>query len=91
MSEVTQSCLIFATPWAVAFQAPPSIGFFWQEHQTGLPFPSPGDIPDPGTEPASPALAGGFFTAEPPGKPLLELAVRKKSLRKPMSCYLSEV
>ena len=75
----------FATPWTVAFQAPLSKGFFWEEYWTGLPFPSPDDLPDPGTEPASPALAYGFFTAEPPGTPLLELAVRKKSLRKLMS------
>jgi len=40
-----------------------------QEHWSGLPFPSPGDLPDPGIEPASPALAGRFFTTEPPGKP----------------------
>ena len=41
----------------------------WQEYWNGLPFPSPGDLPDPRVEPTSPALAGGFFTAEPPGKP----------------------
>ena len=45
------------------------MGFPRQEYWSGLPFPSPGDLPDPGTIPASPALAGGFFTAEPPGKP----------------------
>ena len=60
---------LFATPWTVAHQAPPSMGFSRQEYWSGLPFPSPGDRPDPGTEPPSPALAGGFFTAEPPGKP----------------------
>ena len=60
----------FVTPWTVAHQAPPSIGFPRQESWSGLPFPSPGDLPDPGIEPASPALAGGFFTTEPPGKPL---------------------
>ena len=58
------------TPWTVAHQAPPSIVFPRQESWSGLPFPSPGDLPDPGIEPASPALAGGFFTTEPPGKPL---------------------
>ena len=41
-----------------------------QEYRSGLPFPSSGDLPDPGIEPGSPALAGGFFTTEPPGKPL---------------------
>ena len=45
------------------------MGFSRQEYWSGLPFPSPGDLPDPGTEPRSPALAGGFFTTEPPGKP----------------------
>ena len=45
------------------------MGFPSQESWSGLPFPSPGDIPDPGIEPVSPALADGFFTTEPPGKP----------------------
>ena len=59
----------FATPWTVAHQAPLSMGCSRQEYWSGLPFPSPGDLPDPGIEHASPALAGGFFTTEPPGKP----------------------
>ena len=54
-------------PWTVARQAPLSMGFSRQESWGGLPFPSPGDLADPGTEPLSPALAGGFFTTEPPG------------------------
>ena len=56
---------LFATPWTVAYQAPPSMGFFRQEYWSGLPFPSPGDLPNPGIEPMSPAvpaLTGGFFT-----------------------------
>ena len=53
------------TPWTVAHQAPLSMGFSRQEYWNGLPFPSPGDLPDPGIEPESPALAGRFFTAEP--------------------------
>ena len=57
------------TPWAVAHQAPLSRGFPRQEYWSGLLFPPPGDLPDPGIEPASLALAGGFFTTEPPGKP----------------------
>ena len=60
---------LFLTPWTVARQAPPSLGFPRQEHWSELPFPSPGDLPHPGIEPASPALAGGFLTSEPPGKP----------------------
>ena len=57
----------FATSWTVAGQAPPSMEFPKQEYWSGLPFPSPGDLPDPGIEPSSPALAAGFFTTEPPG------------------------
>ena len=56
---------LFVTPWAVARQAPLSMGFSRQEYWSGLPFPAPGDLPDPGIESASlmsPALAGGFFT-----------------------------
>ena len=63
-----QSRQLFATPWTVADQAPLSMGFPRQEYWSGLPFPSPGDLPDPGIEPTSPAL-GGFFTTEPLGKP----------------------
>ena len=57
------------TPWTVAHQAPLSMGFPRQEHWTVLPSSSPGDLPDPGIELVSPALAGGCFTPEPPGKP----------------------
>ena len=56
------------TPWAVVHQAPLSMGFSRQEYWSGLPLPPPGDLPDPGTETTSPALAGGFFTTEPPGR-----------------------
>ena len=59
----------FATPWTVAHQALLSMGFSRQEYRSGLPFPSPGDLPDPGIKPASSPLAGGFFTTQPPGKP----------------------
>ena len=60
----------FATPWTVACQASLSMEFSRQENWSGLPSPSPGDLPDPGTEPrslTSPALAGRFFTSGPPG------------------------
>jgi len=57
-----------ATLWTVAWQAPPSMGFSRQEYWSGLPFPSPGNLPYPGIELESPTLAGGFFTIEPPGK-----------------------
>ena len=58
----------FATPWTVACQTPLSIGFPRQEYWSGLPFPSPGDLCNPGVEPASPELAGRLFTTEPPGR-----------------------
>ena len=60
---------LFATSWTVAHQAPLSMGFARQEYWSGLPFPSPGDLPNPGIKPMSPALAGGFFTSEPTEKP----------------------
>ena len=62
------SCVpLIATLWTVAGQAPLSMGFPRQEYWSRLPFPSPGDPPNPGIEPASPALAGGLFTTEPLG------------------------
>ena len=57
-----------AIPCAVALQAPLSMGFPRQEYWSELPFPSPGDLSDPGIESMSPALADGFFTTEPAGK-----------------------
>ena len=66
------SCVqLFATPWTLAHQFPLSMGFSRQEYWSGLPFPSPGDLTNPGIEPASAAsaLVGRFFTTEPPGKP----------------------
>ena len=62
---------IFATPWTEAYQAPLSMEFPRQEYWSGLPFASPEDLPDPGIELTSPALAGEFFTTEPPGKPIV--------------------
>ena len=63
-SDLLPACLLshfsrvqlFVTPWIVALQAPLSVGFSWQEYWSGLPFPPPGDIPDPGIEPVSPAV-----------------------------------
>ena len=59
---------LFATPWTVAYQAPPSMGFSRQEYWSGLPFPSPGDLPNPRIEPESPALQADALPSEPPGK-----------------------
>ena len=57
---------LFETPWTVAHQAPPSMGFSKQEYWSGLPFPSPGDLPDPGIKPGSPAFQADALTSEPP-------------------------
>ena len=57
---------LFVTPWTVAYQAHPSMGFSRQEYWSGLPFPSPGDLPHPGIEPGSPALQADTLTSEPP-------------------------
>ena len=58
----------FTSPWTVASQVPLSMGLSQQEYWSELPFPPPGELPDPGIEPESPVLAGGFFTTEQPGK-----------------------
>ena len=71
------SCVrFFGTPWTVAHQAPLSIEFSKQEYWSSLPFPIPGDLPDPGIKPkslVSPALAGRFFTTAPPRKPIFKI------------------
>ena len=74
-SEVAQSCptrpvRLFATPWTVAYQAPLSMGFSRQEYWSGLPFPSPGDLSDPGIKPGSPAFQADSLPSELPGKPI---------------------
>ena len=71
-----QSVQLFATPWIVAHQAPLSRGFPRQENWSGLPFPPPGDLPNPGIERISlmsPALAGGFFTTSATWEALSQL------------------
>ena len=60
---------LFATPWTVACEAPPSMEFSRQEYWNGLPFPSSVDLPDPGIKPRSPALQAAALPSEPPGKP----------------------
>ena len=67
-SEKSLSCVgLFATPWTLAHQAPPSMEFSRQEYWSGLPFPFPGDLPDPGIKPRSPALLADALPSEPPG------------------------
>ena len=70
-----------ATPWTVAYQASPSMGFSRQEYWGGLPFPSPGDLPNPGTEPGSPALQTDAWPSEPPGKSLWTSSVLQRKGR----------
>ena len=70
-SEVAQSCLILCDPWTIAPQASLSMGFSKQEYWSGLPFPSPGDLPDPGIEPRSPSLQAEALPSEAPGKPII--------------------
>ena len=60
---------LFETPWTVPHQARQSMEFSRQEYWSGLPFPSPGDLPNPGIEPGSPALQADALPSEPPGKP----------------------
>ena len=60
-----------ATPWTIAYKAPVSMGFSRQECWSGLPFPSPGDLPDPEIEPGSPALQADALPSEPPGKSVI--------------------
>ena len=66
---------LFTTPWTVAYQSPQSMEFSRQEYWNGLPLPSPGDLPDPGIEPRSPALQADALPFEPPGKPILYIVV----------------
>ena len=61
---------LFVAPWTVAHHAPLSVEFSRQEYRSGLPFPSLGDLHNPGMKPASPALTGGFFTTESSGSPM---------------------
>ena len=91
---------LFAAPWIVARQAL-SMGLSRQEHWSGLPFPTPGDLPDPGIEPASlisPALAGGFFTTSATWKPwrvfkymlFWGLKIHKHVLTVSVQCFTEE-
>ena len=65
---VTKSCPTLVTPWTVARRAPLSMGFSRQEYWSGLPFPSPGDLPNPGMESGSPALQADSLSTETQGK-----------------------
>ena len=67
---VVKLCLTLATPWTIFCQAPLSIGFPRQEHWSGLPFPSPGDLPNPGIGPRSPALQADSSLTKLQGNPI---------------------
>ena len=85
LCECLVSCFshvqFFLTLWTVACQAPLSRGFSRQESWSGLPFPPPGDLPNPGIKPGSPALQVVCLLTEPPGKPLLPLESHIKQAR----------
>ena len=66
---VTKSCPTLVTPWTTAYQAPLSMGFSRQEYWSGLSFPTPEDLPDPGIKPGSPALQAESLPSKLPGKP----------------------
>ena len=81
---------LFSAPWTVAHQTTLSVGFSRQESWSGLPCPPPGNLPDPGMEPESlmsPALAGGFFTTAPPGKPRRFVIGNIKCSKADASCW----
>ena len=85
---VAKSCTTFCNPGECNRQAPPSMGFPRQEYWSGLPFPSPRDLPDPGIEPRSPALQADALPSDPPGKPIpiLYSSLLKKLLFSSKSC-----
>ena len=78
---------LFATPWTVAYQAPPSMGFSRQEYWSGLSFPSPGGLPNPGIEPRSPALQADALPSEPPGKPMARKMSFSQNITRDSSKY----
>ena len=88
--SVAQSCPALRGPMNyIARQAPLSVGFSRQEHWSGLPFPPPGDLPDPGIEPRSPTVASRFFTTEPPEKPHYTYQQMQKILFEEESCLVA--
>ena len=80
-SEVAQSCLTLCNPMDCSLPRSPSRGFFGQEYWSGLPFPAPEDLPNPGIEPGFPTLEADTLTSEPPGKPSGTLSIRSNSSR----------
>ena len=79
-SEVAQSCPNLCDPWTVAHQAPPSMGYSRQEYWSGLPFPSPGDLPDPQIKPRSPSLQEHSLSSEPQGNVSIKETAKRPEL-----------
>ena len=80
MKVKSLSCVwLFATPWTIAYRAPPSVEFSRQEYWSGLPFPSPEDLPDPGIEPGSPKLQADTLPSQALGKPFLFSRSRQRT------------
>ena len=82
VSVCASHSVMFVTPWTVAHQAPLSMGFSRQEYWSGLPFPSPGDLPNPGIKPGSPALQADSLPSEPPCKPLFLVRIMFMAMRR---------
>ena len=72
MLSLFRQVRLSVTPWTIAHQTPPSMGFSRQEYWSGLPFPSPGDIPDPGIKSRSPVLQADTLTSEPPNNQIID-------------------
>ena len=89
-SEVTQSCLTLCNLMDCSHQAPPSMGFSRQEYWGGLPFPSPGDLPDPGMEPRSPTLQADVLTSEPIWGQLIRSAFHRSAVSLSLKCFSSD-
>ena len=90
MSQLLSCVRLFATQWAVAYQAPPSMGVSRQEYWSGFPFPSPGDLPDPWIESGSPELQKDALLSELLGKPFLKLGMVLNTFRRLKEVILTE-
>ena len=87
-SESVKLLRLFAIPWTVAYQPPLFMEFFRQEYWSGLPFPSPWELPDPGIKPRSPTLQADTLPSEPPEKLLVRMVIIKKSMFRKNSMYI---
>ena len=82
---------LFVTPWTITYQAPLSMGFSRQKYWSGLPFPSPGHLPNAGIEPRSPAFQADALTSEPSGKPWSNAQILQARLQQYVSRELPDV